>query len=398
MRVRTWQLLSRLAGWYDVLLVTWAEEPGALVDAARGWGWPVEVIALPTRPVSRSPLARGLRQARFLGGGDPPYARQLLEERSLDSAPGRAAFRMEVIGWLAGRVPDLLVVEEEALSVAVTSSLRGLARRTVLHRHNLFAPLLGELRRATLQGRVAWTVERRGWRRFDAATLEGIDLVVALTRESADVLRAIRPGLPVAVVPTGVELGTLGGPLLPSAGADVAFLGWMGYPANVDAVTWFAAGPWPRIRARFPDAILRIVGRDPAPEVRRLAGPGVVVTGEVADPVEACKNVRVGVVPLRAGMGMKTKTLEFMGMGLPVVSTVVGAEGIDAGRDDGLIVVDGVPDFAAGVAGLLDDAPAADRLGAASRRFVERAHSWDAISAAYRGHLDELLAGARDRA
>jgi glycosyltransferase involved in cell wall biosynthesis len=206
--------------------------------------------------------------------------------------------------------------------------------------------------------------------------------LIATTDESAALLAPRSGGVPVHVVTNGVEVPAEAH--VPSAGADVAFIGWMAYPPNVEAACFLVESVWPRVRSRLPGATLRLIGREPVDAVRALAGPDVVVTGEVPDVVAAAAGVRVGVVSLTGGMGIKNKTLELMAMGLPVVSTEVGAEGVDAGRDDGLLVASEPRELAALVVELLDDGPRADRLGAAARAYTDRAFGWDAIGEQYR--------------
>lgn len=100
------------------------------------------------------------------------------------------------------------------------------------------------------------------------------------------------------------------------------FVGALDYRPNVDAACWFSKEIWPRIRARFPAACLRLVGRQPVPEVRRLAElPGVEVVGQVADVRPYVANAAVVVAPLRIARGLQNKVLEGMAMSKPVVAS-----------------------------------------------------------------------------
>ena len=94
------------------------------------------------------------------------------------------------------------------------------------------------------------------------------------------------------------------------------------------------------------------------------------------------------------GMGIKTKTLDLMSFGLPVVSTRRGAEGIDACAEDGLIVVDDERRFAEEVSALLSEPDRADRLGRAAREYVTKHHSWRAVGADYGRLLSEAATRA----
>ncbi|MBA5777130.1 glycosyltransferase [Stappia sp. F7233] len=129
------------------------------------------------------------------------------------------------------------------------------------------------------------------------------------------------------------------------------YWGHMGRAENADAVLYFVAEILPLIRRQRPDTRLIVAGIDPPEEIRRLQGPGIEVTGFVADPAPLFRRAEIGIVPLRLGAGIKIKTLELLASGLPVVATTVGAEGVEASPL--LRVADRPADFAGAVLGLM---------------------------------------------
>ena len=381
---RTWHLLRHVARRADVTVATWLDEradDAALRTAEDEVG---PVLAEPLVGFRQGLPSRVARQARFVSGGVPPYVQAMRDVRG--GRRGIAAFGARLVAAHRDRPFDVVLLEEEALAVL---GLPHLEAPLVVQRHNVFEQLIGALRRSPPR-RAGWLVERPGWRRFDRSVLADADLVVTPTPEAAAHLRRIDPGRPVAVVNNGVDVPPLA--TSPSEGHDLAFIGWMRYAPNVDAVRWYAERIRPHLADRDTAAVLRVIGRDPSPSVRQLDGVGIRVVGEVDNLTAACEGVRAGVVPLRAGMGIKTKTLELMSMGLPVVATTVGAEGLAVSAEDGVLVADDERAFAAHVDALLDDGEAADRLGAAARRFVLRHHSWSAIADAFVDDLERLVA------
>lgn len=112
------------------------------------------------------------------------------------------------------------------------------------------------------------------------------------------------------------------------AGA-LLFWGAMHRPENEQAVLFFVRNCLPEIRTRFPGVVLYVVGNAPSAKIRRLSGDGVIVTGFVDDPTPYFERAALGVVPLLRGAGIKLKTVEMLKAGLRVVSTHVGAEGVD---------------------------------------------------------------------
>lgn len=386
-RLRTWHLVTRLAARHHVTLVTWSpvDAPPENLEAVRQ-----SVQEAHVGPVAsfRSDLPTRLgRHVRFFATTVPTYVQAMLEARGFDASGAGDEFVQRSVG---DRHFDVVVLEDESMTAY---PLPRFDAPVVVHRLNVFERAVGDVPIEHRLRRLAKPLEIRAWRRFEAGIGQVADHLIAPTPEAAAVVARISPDLPVDVVTSGVDLPMLS--TKPSDGTDLAFVGWMGYPPNVDAVRWFVREVWPRVRRVAPETRFRIVGRAPSDVVRALHGDGVVVTGEVPDVVDALRGVRVAVVPLRGGMGIKTKTVECMGMGLPVVSTTVGAEGISASHPEGLLVHDDADSFARAVIETLRDPARADGLGDAARQFALRHFDWDRIAHGYEQILRDAVTRSR---
>ncbi|MCX5800462.1 MAG: glycosyltransferase [Candidatus Eisenbacteria bacterium] len=158
--------------------------------------------------------------------------------------------------------------------------------------------------------------------------------------------------------------------------SSIVFLGALDADFNVDALEFFCREIFPRVRAEVSGARLFIVGRRPPVSVQKLAdGERIVLSADVPDIAPYVGRCMVQVVPLRFGGGVRIRTLEGMAMGMPVVSTTIGADGITAvpGRD--LLLADTPRDFAAGVCEILRSPLLGRRLGERAREFVVGEHS-----------------------
>jgi glycosyltransferase involved in cell wall biosynthesis len=107
------------------------------------------------------------------------------------------------------------------------------------------------------------------------------------------------------------------------------FWGAMSRKENSDAAIYFITNFWNHLKASFPLLKLYIVGSDPPSKLYELANKDIIITGFVEDPSWYFEKIKLGIVPLSKGAGVKVKVLEMMSAGLPVVSTPVGAEGIE---------------------------------------------------------------------
>jgi glycosyltransferase involved in cell wall biosynthesis len=199
----------------------------------------------------------------------------------------------------------------------------------------------------------------------------------------------------VSVVPTGVDVECYRAASGTSPDRPIVmFLGSMDWEANIDAVNYFCREIWPSVRSAVPDALFRIVGRSPHPRVRRLASMSVDVTGTVSSVVEHLKETAVFVVPLRIGGGTRLKIFEAMAAEKAVVSTSIGAEGLDVtdGRD--ILLADTAGEFADSVIALLRDPVRRRHLERAGGQTAER-HDWSAIGRRFEDVLREAI-GAPD--
>jgi polysaccharide biosynthesis protein PslH len=167
---------------------------------------------------------------------------------------------------------------------------------------------------------------------------------------------------------------------------SLAFWGRMDFEPNIDAMTWFAANVWPRLRLRFPRATLTIAGKNPAANVLALADRrGITVTGEVDDirPVAAAASVVI--LPMRCGGGIKNKLLEAAAMGKAVIASPHAVKGLDLPchgwlMQQTLLTARTPDDWLNAVGRLWSDKPGRQRLGCAARQWVQQHHTWDAAA------------------
>jgi glycosyltransferase involved in cell wall biosynthesis len=147
----------------------------------------------------------------------------------------------------------------------------------------------------------------------------------------------------------------------------------------------------PDVQQRIPDATLTIVGRDPGPDVMRLARePHVTVAGNVPDILPHLGNARLLAVPLESGGGTRLKILEAFAAGLPVVSTAIGSEGL-AVADGRELTIAETPGFAEAVSALLLNPAAADAQAERARTLARDRYDWGIIGRTVRAAIVSAL-------
>lgn len=166
------------------------------------------------------------------------------------------------------------------------------------------------------------------------------------------------------------------------------FTGVMDYEPNIDGVCWFVDQCWPRIRERFSDARLLIVGSKPVPKVQALAQlPGITVTGRVPTTPPYFDQSAVAIAPLRLARGVQNKVLEALSMSLPVVSSPQAAQGLGNVPPDVLTIADGAEATIRGVCELFADPARARTIGTSAGKWVRETWRWERMY----DRLDALL-------
>jgi glycosyltransferase involved in cell wall biosynthesis len=151
----------------------------------------------------------------------------------------------------------------------------------------------------------------------------------------------------------------------------------MDYSPNVDALRWWFGGIHERVAARVPGLRVLIVGKSPAPEVQAYAAhEGVIVTGTVPDVRPYYREAWAQIVPLRIGGGTRLKIPESMAMGTPVVSTTIGAQGLDLTHGSDTLLADTVETFADETVRILTDRPLREQLAERGLATATGRFSW----------------------
>lgn len=220
----------------------------------------------------------------------------------------------------------------------------------------------------------SWASARfaEAYRRLEREWLPRFDAVLVPSEEDRSRIRHARVyvypnALPAVAAPAASEENC------------IVFSGNLEYHPNVEAVRWFREKIWPRVRERDPQLEWRLIGRNPE-AVKWLVrdDPRIRCTGAVENAVEEIARAKVCVVPLLSGSGTRFKILEAWAAGRAVVSTTLGAEGLEARDGRELTLADSPEKFAESIALLLSDAGMRRSLGEAGRALYLEKFTWEA--------------------
>jgi len=380
-KIRSYNLLRHLAANHDVTLLSYYGGPhDPTYEAELTRHFPLAVTVRTGAPEGR-PVLTAFHYARHLLSPAPYAVTKFTSPR---------VSRL-IRTWFSERTFDVAVCDflSASLNFPVT-----LSTPSVLFQHNVESVLWR--RQAAHEpnpiARLAFMLEAAKMARYERATVRRFPHVIAVSERDRQAMTHMTDVSRLTVVPTGVDVERYRA----AAGVEPArpllmFLGSMDWEANIDAVDYFCREIWPAIRSAVPSARFRIVGRNPHPRVMKLASESVEVTGRVPSVVDHLREAAVFVVPLRVGGGTRLKIFEAMAAGKAVVSTAVGAEGLEVhdGRD--VILADGPARFADAVIGLLQDPERRRRFESAASELAAR-FDWSVIARQFETILTKVAA------
>jgi polysaccharide biosynthesis protein PslH len=357
--LRTASMIHALAGLgYQITAVHFrlAGDPDPAVHYPPGLLHHSHILNLPHH--SKSFLARASRNIiRTLTATTPLYDRFSGFDENLRDIAEEGGFDLIWLEhfWLASYAP----------------LLRPFARKMVMDLHNIES--------AYYESLVACSpgYHRPFLRRFAARSrdLEQRLLPIAdvvITTSSADARRITHSNQ--LVIPNTIPLHPL-----PSVERthSIVFTGNFAYTPNQQGLRWFLAKVWPQLLAARPDLRLRLVGKEI--HYAHSDAPNIDYVGPVDDAVTEIARSRVAIVPLLSGSGTRLKILEAFASSTPVVSTPLGAEGLEVNHGAHLQLAASPQDFAQSVLDLFDNEEEAQRLATNARQLYERSYTWSRV-------------------
>lgn len=331
----------------------------------RGLGARLTFVARASRPADRARYLPDLEQAGIeVYPCDPMHVGEPFgpESHALDFAQ-----------LLVERQPDVAVMSHFDTTPLYADEIRFLSPGTEIICDSHDVHYLREYRQAQLAGDEKHLRGALSMRRRELATYCRCDLVFTVTDEDKRYLKEELPRLRVEVTPNIHDV------VNDEPGFDeregLIFVGYFLHTPNVDAMRFFVGDVFPLVREKLPGVKLWIVGSHPTDEILGMAADDIEVTGYVPETRPYLDAARISVAPLRYGAGMKGKIGEAMQFGIPVVTTSIGAEGMDL--EDGVhaLIADDPADFAAKVVRLYTDKRLWESVAANAKKQIDDAYS-----------------------
>lgn len=380
---RTFNLLKYLCQHHEVTLVTHrtldssrADEQALKnqVDHLQSFP-PLEKSALVQR--SSSGLGKMMRFVQFIVSATPPNIAY--------------RFSPKVYAWVNQFIRDgkcdAVICEHSVNEMYIQPDFRQQVKTVVDIHSSVYGWILNHLEAGASENALRDRCYLPLLARYEKRYCRKFSHLVATTPDDRQQLLALMPDAKITVIPNGVDLETFTYRPTDPGGHKLIFVGTMDSTHNVDAACFFAMEVFPQVQQRYPDATLTLVGSRPVAAVQALGElPGVTVTGRVPSIVDYIHQATVGVVPLRAGLGIKTKTLESMACGIPIVASDRGLEGLTVDTTDvplRALRANQIEDYLAAVSRLFEDADLRQSLSHHARHMIETEYTWDIAGQRY---------------
>jgi len=281
--------------------------------------------------------------------------------------------------------------------------------KVVLRAHNIEHRIWSQVAETTQNPLKRWYIRHlaRTLKRYEHQVIKQVDGIVAITEKDADYFKKLAVGSGqwaknspqstvhraqgaelraqsaqfenrrseienrVIAIPFGIDIEKYPPPILHTGPVTLFSIGAMNWIPNVEGIKWFLHHVWPDLHKEFPDLKYYLAGREMPPWMLQMNIPGVVVVGEVEDAREFMNSHRIMIVPLFSGSGIRIKIIEGMAAGNAVVSTRIGAEGIDYTNGKNILIANAACEFVDILSLCIADEKRTGKLGREARDLIE---------------------------
>lgn len=231
----------------------------------------------------------------------------------------------------------------------------------------------------------------RRLKNYETAQFHKFDAILPISEYDKQIIREYSGNVPMYLTQAGVNWESFNPDFNQTEFPTLFHLGSLDWLPNLEAVDWFLEHVWPSIYAQCPQTKFYVAGRNMPDRLKNYKGGNVVMEGEVDDAMAFMNSKAIMVVPLLSGSGMRLKILEGMAMGKCIVSTSIGAEGINCEHGRDIIIADDPDAFIESLNGLLQDSERVFQIGENARALIKNHYVNEKIVEGVLGFYDQLI-------
>ncbi|RYD77481.1 MAG: glycosyltransferase [Sphingobacteriales bacterium] len=287
------------------------------------------------------------------------------------------AFSGKLIYVLENFKFDIIQLEGLHISIYLPIIRKYSKAKVVLRAHNIEFLIWERLAASEENKLKKWYVSLLAERlkKYEVDVLNKFDAIVPITEHDAQTFRELGCKIPIHVSPTGLDLDEYKIEKAATEFPSVFHLGALDWMPNIQGLDWFIQQVWPKIHTKYPEIKFYIAGRHMPSSFKMLQVAGVEIVGEVDNAKVFMNSKAIMVVPLLSGSGMRIKIIEGMALAITIVSTSIGAEGIEVENGINILIANDADDFADAVLRCINDRNFCENLGENAQKLVEEEYS-----------------------
>jgi glycosyltransferase involved in cell wall biosynthesis len=217
-------------------------------------------------------------------------------------------------------------------------------------------------------------------RKYEEQAINLCDGITTTTINDSTILKEMGCKTPIIHIPFGIDIKKYA-PMPPSNDKKSLFyIGALDWLPNIQGIDWFINTVWSKVHEALPDVTFHVAGRNMPEEMKKRSFPGIVFHGEIDDVFTFVKQYNIMLVPLLAGSGIRVKIIEGMALGKPIITTLVGVEGIDCKYGSDVLIANTTSEFVQAIKRCVEEVTFSTQLAENARRFAETHHDIDKIT------------------
>ncbi len=242
----------------------------------------------------------------------------------------------------------------------------------VLRTHNIEHLIWERIAKKTWFCLKRWYINHlaRTLRKYEFDVINKVDGIASITYRDAAFFRSIT-NIPVVDIPFGIDVNAFKPSFKIHEKPTFFHIGSMNWMPNEEAMKWLVSNIWDKVVERNPEVEMHLAGRNMPKWLQNIKRKNLVVDGEVPDAKKFVVSHDVAVVPLLSGSGMRIKIIEAMAMGKTVITTMIGAEGIQYSEYENIIIADTAEKMVETMVRIVNEPAEAERIGRNARTLVE---------------------------
>lgn len=287
--------------------------------------------------------------------------------------------RKKLVALLQTNPYDLVIIEPAYMACYIGTIRQYSKAFIALRAHNLEFKIWERNAQSERNPFKRWYLKSlsRALKRFEIKSFSTVDMVGAISDIDAQLISQLAPATKVITVPFGIDLSSIPKPLYSHEFKGVYYhLGSMDWLPNVEGIRWLLKEIWPQIRNAQPQATLHLAGRNFPEDILACSAEGVIIHGEVESAREFIKDKEVLLVPLISGSGIRIKIIEAMAAGKTIITTRIGAEGIQYTDGKELILANNANEFRTAANSLFQYPARIEEIGRAAHEIVSKQHNY----------------------